>query len=230
MTTSIEQEGKTVQEAIDLALKELNVTRNEVKIEILDEGNKGLFGMIGSKLAKVRVTKENGSFKKTALKITKELLELIGVSGEVKEKGGEDDISILEIESKDSALLIGKRGQTLNALQFLVNLLAVRETGEGRKVLLDTENYRARRRETLIDLALKLAGKAKDLREELTLEPMNPYERHIIHVALQDNNYVTTKSIGHGEYRRVVIIPERSRSRISQRDKMIPRQSSPSRA
>lgn len=211
MSTSIEQEGKTVQEAIDLALKELSVTRDEVKVEILGEGNKGLFGMIGSKLAKVKVTKEADPFKKAVLRIANDLLNLMGVSGEIAEKGEEDGILKFEILSKDSALLIGKRGQTLNALQFLVNLLAARESGEGGRILLDTENYRARRRDTLIDLALKLAEKAKGLRKELSLEPMSPYERHIIHAALQDNAYVATKSVGQGEYRRIVIIPKRSR-------------------
>lgn len=209
MSTSIEQEGKTVQEAIDLALKELGVARDEVKIEILGEGNKGLFGMIGSKLAKVKVTKEADPFKKAVFKIANDLLNLMEVPCEISEKGEEDGILKFEILSKDSALLIGKRGQTLNALQFLVNLLAVRECGEGGRVLLDTENYRARRRDTLTDLALKLAEKAKGLRKEMSLEPMSPYERHIIHAALQDNAYVLTKSVGQGEYRRIVIVPKR---------------------
>lgn len=207
MSTSIEQEGKTVQEAIDLALKELGAVRDEVKVEILDEGNKGLFGMIGSKLAKVRVTKDTGSFEKAALKITRDLLGLMEVPCEAIEEGEEDGILKFEILSKDSALLIGRRGQTLNALQFLVNLLAGRESREGGKILLDTEDYRARRRETLTDLALNLAEKAKSLRKEFTLEPMSPYERHIIHAALADNAYVITKSVDYGEYRRVVIVP-----------------------
>lgn len=205
---AIEQEGKTTNEAIEKALKKLGITKEEAKIEILTEGNRGLFGLVGSKPAKVKVTAEK-KINKTALEIVDKILTLMKIEAKTKIKN-EKDSTIVNIESSDSKILIGKRGQTLNSLQYIVNLLINkdRKNQVWGRVIVDTENYRARRENTLSILANRIANKVDRTKREFRLEPMNAHERRIIHATLQDHRYVTTKSIGDGVSRRVVVVPK----------------------
>lgn len=203
---SIVKTAKTVDEAVNIALEELNAEKEDVTIEVLEEPSKGLFGLIGAKEAKVRVTLTNDP-----VEITHDFLELIfskmNINGRVRaEKKGKDLlVNIEDISSSDMGILIGKRGTTLDSLQYILSLVINKKRDKYVRVLLDTENYRQKREETLIRLAKKMASKAKSLRKTVRLEPMNPYERRIIHSALQNDSNIVTYSEGEEPFRRVVI-------------------------
>lgn len=199
----VEVTDKTIAEAVSKALVELGTTRDRVEVEVIEEPSKGLFGLFGSKPAKVRVTLKKDPAEK-ATEFLRNVLDKMGISASIK-TNFKDDSLYIEIDGKDSGILIGRRGQTLDALQYLVSLVV--NSGEGNyiRVILDTENYRKKREQTLIRLANKLANKVKRFKKDIKLEPMNPYERRIIHSALQNNPYVGTKSEGEEPYRRVVI-------------------------
>ena len=203
---SIEKSGKTVEEAIEEALVILNCTRDQVEVEIIEQGAKGFLGL-GSKLAKVLISKKNNPEKK-AKEFLKEITTLMGLSVDIECEL--DDEKHLNIDLKGSSLgvLIGKRGQTLDSLQYLINLVVNKGDAPYVSVTLDTENYRQKRKETLENLAYNLAKKAKSTRRNVVLEPMNPYERRIIHAALQNDRHVTTYSQGEEPYRNVVISPK----------------------
>jgi len=203
MGKSVEKTAKTVEEAINLALLELNTQREKTEIEILEEGNKGLFGLIGSKMARVRVTvKETGSDRLT--KFLKSVFEKMNVKADFEVVENEDSI-VVKINGDDVGILIGRRGETLDAIQYLSSLVANKGESEYKRVVVDTENYRQKREETLTKLAEKLASRVIKYKKSITLEPMNPYERRIIHSALQNNKYVRTYSIGDEPNRKVVI-------------------------
>ncbi|WHH57252.1 RNA-binding cell elongation regulator Jag/EloR [Petroclostridium sp. X23] len=203
MRKSVEKSGKTVEEAINLALEELGLEREKAEIQIIDEGAKGLFGIIGSKVAKVVVTE-----KDTAQSRAKEFLENVFEKMNLKvtihflEK--ESSLKII-LEGDDMGILIGRRGETLDSLQYLTSLVVNRGDHEYIRVSMDTENYRKKREETLIRLAKRLADRVLKYRRSITLEPMNPYERRIIHSTLQNNKMVTTYSVGDEPNRKVVI-------------------------
>ena len=202
MAKSIEKTGKTVEEAVEEALKELNVTEKNVNIEILEEPAKGLLG-IGAKPALVRVTvKDNKN------EIINEFLTKIAgfmdisLTNTIEEKDGRISVNM---EGNDMGLLIGYRGETLEALQTILGVVANKGAEEYMKIDLDAENYREKRKETLKNLANKKAYEAVKYNKNITLEPMNAYERRVIHMALQDNDKVTTYSIGEEPYRKIVI-------------------------
>lgn len=202
---SVVKTGKTIQEAVRLAIEELGVDLENVKIDILEEPGKGLLGLINNKPGKVRVT-----LKTTPCDIVKEFLEnmliRMKVEGRVtvtEEQGG---IVKAEFNGPDMGILIGRRGQTLDAIQYLASLVVNKKfEGQYYRVVLDVENYRQKREETLTALAKNLAQKAVRLKRDVVLEPMNPYERRIIHSTLQGNPRVTTVSEGQDPYRKVVI-------------------------
>lgn len=198
----VEKSGKSVEEALRLALIELDATREQVEIEVLDEGSKGFLG-IGAKETKIRVSKKN-SVTDIAKTFLSSILKEMNISAEIEVVQVEEALNINMI-GEDMAILIGKRGQTLDSLQYLVSLVVNKERDDYLRVVLDTENYRAKRKETLESLADKLASKVKKSRKNVILEPMNPYERRIIHSALQNNPNVSTKSEGDEPYRKVVI-------------------------
>lgn len=200
----IEMMGKNVEDAINNALKELNVTRDKVKIETLDEGSKGFLNIIGVKPAKIRVTvKRDSSYE--AKKFLMEVLQSMSMKAEVKLKDENNEIRI-DLIGPNMGLLIGYRGETLDSLQYLVSLVVNKNHDEEyKRVILDTENYRAKREETLKRLASKIAYKVRVSGRVLKLEPMNPYERRIIHSTLQNDSYVYTFSEGEEPYRRVVV-------------------------
>lgn len=200
----IEVTGKNVDEAVSSALKELNVTKDRVIIDVIDEGSKGFLNIIGHKPAKVKVTVKR-DYIEDAHKFIRDVLDSMGILAEVK-INEENDIIKVDLTGPKMGLIIGYRGETLDSLQYLISLVV--NKGHDipyKKVVLDTENYRAKREETLKRVALKTANKVNKSRRPFKLEPMNPYERRIIHAALQGNDTVCTYSEGDEPFRRVVI-------------------------
>lgn len=201
----VEMKAKTVDEAVSKALVELNTTKENVEIEILEE-SKGLFGLLGSKEVKVKVTlvKENESEK--AEEFLSNITKMMGmdITFETEYKEEEKKMEI-ELKGEGLGLLIGRRGETLDAIQYLTNIFLNKETDDYIKVTLDAENYRERRESALVTLAKRTAQKATKYKKNMIIEPKNPYERRIIHEALQDYPEVTTYSIGEEPNRKVVV-------------------------
>lgn len=200
----IEMTGKTVDDAIKNALNELKVTEDKIEVEVLEEGSKGLFKLIGAKPARIKV-KVKRDYIYEARTFLRDILDNMGIIAEIKVKEESDTIKI-SLTGPDMGILIGYRGETLDSLQYLVSLVVNKghETAY-KRVVLDTENYRLKREETLKRLAFKVAGTVRRTGKIIKLEPMNPYERRIIHSALQDDRYVQTFSEGEEPYRRVVV-------------------------
>ena len=283
----VEKWGDSIDQAVDLALRDMKLTRDDVDVEVLEEPTKGFLGIIGNTLAKVRVTKKGASvqeehkeekgfqpvekkapekkevveeepkedskqerrWKKNtnkkplseliesdesltpdptaeevdfheqikelppceehiALDFLKDVIREMGLDLTMKAKANETNVYI-ELEGPDCGTIIGRRGQTLDALQYLTSLVVNKEHEDYVKVVIDAEDYRARREKTLEQLADKMARKAIKSHRSLKLDPMNPYERKVIHATLQSNPRVTTRSEGQDPYRRVVIEPKR---------------------
>ena len=215
-----EKWGTDVEAAVKLALDDLRLTIDEVDVTVLEEPSRGFFG-IGSKLALVRVEKkksqaQNAAEKKDehenlvpceeheALDFLRKVTEEMGLSLDVSAKKGEKSI-YLDISGKDSGTIIGKRGQTLDAIQYLTSLVVNKGNEEYTRVVVDAEHYRAKREKTLESLAYRLANKVVKTRRSVKLEPMNPYERKVIHAALHNHPKVSTRSEGQDPYRRVII-------------------------
>jgi spoIIIJ-associated protein len=215
--------ARTVEEAIELALKELDVDLGEAEVEVLSRGKAGFLG-IGAELARVRVTPlaagssasvgEPGEQTPAALASAAvgRILDAAGVnvtrtlrSAHDAEAGG----PVIDLSGEDSGLLIGRRGQTLQALQFLVTLIVRKQLGEDVRVVLDVENYRQRRETSLRDMATKVAARVVQTNRSITLEPMSPADRRIIHTSLSEHPDVRTESAGEGENRKVTIMPRR---------------------
>ena len=247
----VEKWGNTEEEAIELALVDLKLSKEDVIIEVLEESNKGFLG-IGKKLAKVRVSKKKDSKIKEAAKEIKEeikaevktdakvkeiskekkekavskelnvqeigtevetpaldflkdMIDKMGIDVEVSARENKDGEIYIDINGKDSACVIGKRGQTLDAIQYLTRVVVNRDEENYTKIVVDAGEYRAKREATLAKLAKRLADKVTRTGKPVKLEPMSPYERKIIHSALQNHKKVTTRSEGKEPYRRVVI-------------------------
>lgn len=197
--------GRTIQEAVQLAIEELNTDLNEVKIDILEEPAKGLLGFISGKPAKVKVT-----LKATPSDVVREFLQdlinVMGVEGRVTVKEEEANLLRAEFKGPNMGVLIGRRGQTLDSIQYIAGLVLNKKYPDKYyRVIVDTEDYRKKREETLVQLAKNIAYKAVRLGKDIALEPMNPYERRIIHSALQGDARVTTHSEGEEPYRKVII-------------------------
>ena len=201
---TVETTGKTIEEAIELALAELNVTRDRIDYEVVEVPSKGLFGFIGSKLARVKVTVRAIDPIEEAKEFLVKVFEAMNITV-LLEKITHEDHVIINLRGNDLGVLIGKHGQTLDALQYLTNLAANRDADERSRIVLDVEDYRKRRAETLSRLAMRLADKVKRRGEKVVLEPMSPQERKIIHMALQNDYRVVTYSEGDEPYRKVVI-------------------------
>jgi spoIIIJ-associated protein len=202
----IEVSAKTVEEAVTDALVKLGVTSDKIEYEVVDKGSKGFMG-IGSKPAVILAWLKEEPKKSIEEVVTEFLTKVCGAMNltvKVNITVEDKDMNI-DIVGDDMGVLIGKRGQTLDSLQYLVSLVVNKEAEEFYRVKLDTENYRARRKETLENLARNIAFKVKKTRRPVSLEPMNPYERRIIHAALQGDKYVVTSSRGEDPNRYVVI-------------------------
>ena len=223
--TEITMSARTVDEAIELGLKELDADRDEAEVEILSRGKTGFLG-IGSEAARVRVIRISVGRDDAGVPTTAEgdttaagvataavgrILEAAGVNVTRTLRAANDPESggpIIDLAGEDSGLLIGRRGQTLQALQFLVNLI-VRKQFEGVRVVLDVENYRQRRELQLRDMATTIAKRVAETNRSIPLEPMPPADRRIIHTSLTDHPGVSTESTGEGEGRKVTIMPKR---------------------
>ena len=203
---SVVKVSKTIEDAINEALKELDAQREDISTEIIEEPSKGLFGFIGAKDAKVRVTVVNDPVDIAENFMDKLLNGMkIKAKSNIKREGSTLYVYINNISSTDMGITIGRRGNTLDAIQYLLSLAVNRNREKYIKVLVDIKGYRKKREETLIRLAQKMGRKAKYNNGPVKLEPMNPYERRIIHSALQNVDGVTTHSEGEEPYRRVVI-------------------------
>ena len=201
---SIEIEGKTVEEALNKALLELKTDKHMVDVDVLDQGSKGLFNVIGVKPAKVRVSLKY-NYIEEARNFLANILKAMKIDAEINIEEDDDTLHI-NLNGKNMGLLIGYRGETLDSIQYLVSLVVnkVHELPH-KRVILDTENYRSKREETLKGVAIKTANRVMKTKRSFKLEPMNPYERRIIHSALQANAFVMTHSEGEEPFRRVVI-------------------------
>ncbi len=245
-----EFEGKTTEEAIENASRELHLPVEELQIDIIEPGSAGIFGLVGSKKAKIKVTvKKEGSAQLSAevgaevtaeretepstdadteagtelspdvgpdneigVALAKETLEnilaLIPVEASVSAQQVDGNIA-LTIEGDKSGLLIGRKGKTLDALQFIVNRIVNKTLDKRTRVVVDSENYRQRRRDSLTEMALRMGDKAKRIGKPVTTNPLNPRERRIIHLALKEDERLNTKSRGEGLLKKVVISPKR---------------------
>ena len=209
-----EFEGKTTEEAIENASRELNLPVEELDIDIIEPGSAGIFGLVGSKMTKIRVNirGEESSDDPKKFEIAKEVLEgilaLIPVETTVSGEQTDGNI-ILNIEGDTSGILIGRKGKTLDALQYIVSKSVNRTSGKKVRVVVDSENYRQRRIESLTQLALKIGDKAKKLKKPLTTSPLNPHDRRIVHLALKDDGGLETRSRGEGIMKKVVITPKK---------------------
>ena len=203
---SVVKQAKTIEEAIEEALIDLNAKKEDVNIEIIEEPSKGLFGLIGVKEARIKVTITYDPKEIADVFLSKILTSMdIDAVNVIVKKDDKLFIDITDIDSTDKGIVIGKRGNTLDAIQYLLNLAVNKGRNDYIKVIIDIEGYRDKREQTLIRLANKMAEKSKHTKHPIKLEPMNPYERRIIHFALQKFPGVTTYSEGNEPYRRVVI-------------------------
>jgi len=252
-----EFEGKTDEDAIVAACAKLNLTRDEMDIEILEPGSAGIFGLVGGRKARIRVTvtrqineppveetdvpvadeplqhlqktesrlmeQEFAAEDENGMAVAKEALEnilaLIPMEGTLVTALKRDGTVNLNIEGDKSGLLIGRKGRTLDALQFIVNKIVNKSLEKRARVLVDSENYRERRKDFLIQMALRMGDKAKRVRKPVATNLLNPHDRRIVHLALKDDSELSTKGRGEGVLKKVVIIPRKySSSKSAKRD------------
>ncbi len=206
----VEFSAKTVNDAIIEACQKFTVASDKLEYEVLEEGSSGFLG-IGSKPAVIRA-RVKSSVADTAKEFLNSVFEAMNMIVVSDVKYDEDERTMdIELSGDEMGVLIGKRGQTLDSLQYLVSLVVNKDTEDYIRVKVDTENYRQRRKETLENLAKNISFKVKRTKRAVSLEPMNPYERRIIHSALQNDKYVTTHSEGNDPYRHVVVTIKRER-------------------
>ena len=205
----IQVTGKTVEDAITESLIKFGTTSDSIEYEVIEKGSSGFLG-IGSKPAVIKVRKKS-STEDVIRNFLSDIFKAMDMEVEIiMEKNEESKVIEVELKGDDMGVLIGKRGQTLDSLQYLTNLAANKVSNEYVKVKLDTEDYRKRRKETLENLAKNIAYKVKRSKRSVSLEPMNPFERRIIHSALQNDKYVSTHSEGEEPYRHVVVTLKRN--------------------
>ena len=224
---SVETEGKTVEEAINKACEELKVSREDLEIEVLTNGSSGFLGL-GAKNAQIRATVKEAAptagegaglptdassqaAAETAKKTLQDILKLLGMEAGVQ-LTEEPERIVLNIAGDGSGLLIGRKGQTLDALEYLINKIVHKGAEDKKRIVVDTENYRSRREESLVQLAQRLGDKAKRLGRPVTISPMSAHDRRIIHLALEEDKSLRTRSTGTGLYRKIVISPEKKPS------------------
>lgn len=200
----IEKSAKTVDAAIELALEELGCTQNDVEVEVLDPGSRGVLNLFGGKNAVVRVSYNENDPARDAINFLQPIFQSLKVipTHDVEDKDG---ITWITFHGKGLGAIIGRRGETLDALQYLTNLAVNRQFEEKTRIVLDVENYRAERENTLTGLAKRMADKVRRTDRDVILEPMSPHERRIIHIALQDEEDIKTVSVGEEPYRKIII-------------------------
>ncbi|RKU38953.1 protein jag [Candidatus Poribacteria bacterium] len=198
----IEVEEDTTEEALEVALKELGVNREQVSVKVIHEPTKGILGL-GAKLAKIRVTLKE-DISSTPEVVLHEILSHMGLEAEIESQIINGSVH-LTVSSDNPGILIGKHGQTLNAVEYLLNCILNRSSLVKKKVFVDAEGYRERREQMLTDLAYRAAAKVKQTHQEIVLDPMPPRDRRIIHVTLQSDEDIRTHSRGEGMMRRVAV-------------------------
>lgn len=229
---SVETDGKTIEEAIAKACEKLNAPREDLEIDILANGSAGFLGLVGARRAQIRATLKKGasvspqrevagrsslthpsddSAAEHGRKTLEDLLRLLELNASIDLQEESEHI-LLNIKGDGSGLLIGRKGQTLDALEYLVNKIVQKDAPGRKRIIVDTENYRSRREESLIQLAQRLGERAKKLGRPVTISPMSAHDRRIIHLALQNDQTLQTRSTGGGLYRRLVITPEKKSS------------------
>lgn len=215
--TEYEFEGKTTEEAIQVASRELAIPEEDLSIDVIEPGSGGIFGLVGGKKAKIKVvieadeqdeytedeTDDGTQLAKDALE---NILARIPIEASVQAEPNDGKI-ILDIDGDKSGLLIGRKGKTLDALQFIVNKIVNKAMERKMHVVVDSENYRKRREESLKQLALKIGDKAKRIKKSVATNPLNPHDRRIIHLTLKEDNALDTKSRGEGLLKKVLVIP-----------------------
>ena len=211
----IEVSAKTVEDALTEALVQLGATSDQVEYEVVEKGSSGFLG-IGSKSAVIKVRKKC-SVEDSIREFLGKVFDAMELKVEIVITNEENNYSV-DLKGADMGVLIGKRGQTLDSLQYLTNLAVNKNTEEHVKIKIDTEDYRNRRKETLENLAKNIAYKVKRTKRAVSLEPMNPFERRVIHSALQNDKFVTTHSEGEEPYRHVVVTLKRN-ERNDKRDR-----------
>jgi len=195
--------GKTIEEAVKSGLASWNTTEDRVRIRVLEQPSKGLFGWIGTKDAKVELEKIPDPLEETE-KFLHEVFQAMKIDVTPESQPDKEGYRI-DLRGKELGILIGRRGQTLDALQYLANIVANRYSSTHLRIVLDAENFRERRKKTLEDLAVKLAFRVVRTQKEVVLEPMPPQERKVIHSRLQNHSSVKTSSRGEEPNRRIVI-------------------------
>ena len=229
-----EFEGKNDEDAIENACRQLNLSREEFDIEIIEPGSAGIFGLVGGRKAKIRVsvTKEEPEIPVPEEAMGVAVVKEVSLSGEengvaVAKEALENILALipmeetsvlaqqvdgtinLNIEGDKSGLLIGRKGRTLDALQFIVNKIVNKSLEKRTRVLVDSENYRQRREDFLVQMALRMGDKAKKIRKPVATNLLNPHDRRIVHLALRDDDELGTKGRGEGALKKVIIIPKR---------------------
>lgn len=212
MLRTIETTGKSPEEAIEFALKELDAERGQVEIDVVSEGKAGLLGIVGGEPARVRVTllEQATDVVRVTSDIIERLVDLMDVDVVVNLRSAErEDVGgpAFDITGDDSGLLIGRRGETLKSLQFVVGFLASRKMEQRVNLFLDVSGYQERRYKSLNNLARRVADRVASSGRPVTLEPMPPDERRIVHLALAENPDVTTTSSGEGDGRQITVTP-----------------------
>ena len=200
----IEKKGKSVDEAIKAALEELGCNMEDVVVEVLEEPSKRLLGFIGNKPAIVRVSIVEKP-ENEASQVVEELLQKMKIEYQIDNVEWDNGVTRINIVGKDMGLLIGRKGETLNALQFLAGLMVNRKREQKMRVVLDVEDYRKKREQSLEALALRLSEKVKQTQKNVIMRPMNPQERRIVHTILQEDPQLVTYSMGDEPNRKVVI-------------------------
>ena len=208
--STIEVEAKTVDEAISQACEQLGKSQDQVDVEVLSGNSNKLFGIIGGNKVRIKATARDlpvDNAAEKAREVLENILERFGAETSVLTEEDSESIT-LNIKGDGSGILIGRKGQTLDAFQYVVNKIVHRMPEVTKQVIVDTEGYRQRRKETLIDLAKRLSEQAKTKGRPVSTSPLNPFERRIIHLAIQDDEELSTQSKGDGIYRSVVISPK----------------------
>jgi spoIIIJ-associated protein len=227
---SLETEGKSIEEAVEAACNQLKVSREKLEIEVLNSGSTGIFGIVGSKKARIRATVKEEEVEiipetPTTLQVepglkpvlpseidmvdeakilTQDLLKLMGLEATIQVEQEKETLHI-KIEGDTSGLLIGRRGQNLDALQYLITRILNRKGPDKIKVLLDSGDYRSRRKSYLEEVALKMAAKAKQTGKPVVISPLNAHDRRIVHLTLEKDKSLKTISRGEGQLKKMII-------------------------
>jgi spoIIIJ-associated protein len=208
--SSIEIEARTTQEAIEKACEHFQLNQEELDIEVLESRSAGIFGIAGNRKSKIKASPKGEASVNLAREALTRIISLISPNTTVSAERRGDDI-LLNLKGNDPGILIGSQGKTLEALEFIINKAVNRVSEKKIRVIVDTENYRKRREESVKRLALGLGEKAKKMGKPVITNPMNPHERRTVHLALKGDRGIQTKSKGEGLYKKVLIIPNKGR-------------------